>query len=513
MSVVLASIAVAAEPSLAGKYVMRNCNVPGQPPAAMGPWRAVPAPTTVLVDNCSRGEGFDFSLPWGRTMGAFTYALLDLDLPKGEAGHAIAFDRIRVWSEAQLTSSGQPMSVTGDGVTIGGAFGLGGLGSVGSPAQQPSVDADLPPKVLALNLMLYCGGASERPTRGAASEPDCYAAADVPLEVRGIEITLREDVAPAGSAIGGSLLGDKPASEVRSLDYLASDGESGIARVEALIGDAVVATRDLAGRCSFADWSACPTTDRDTLFVDTRGVPNGRYALRLRTTDAAGNRHDEQIQTIDVANGQTPPPAISPAAPVQLTARFAASTRSSLTVPFGRSVTLRGRLTGEAQSGLGGARIEIFERGAKAGAREIALGNALTRRDGTFSYTLASRRPTRTVRLAYGATVARLLRVRVRAASTLTASLRGRTVRFHGRVLSRPLPAAGKRVVLQGKAPGYAWATFATVRTNRLGQFSGSYRLPVRRPGVRLQIRARVPIERGYPYLTYTSRPIVLRVR
>ena len=79
-------------------------------------------------------------------------------------------------------------------------------------------------------------------------------------------------------------------------------------------------------------------------------------------------------------------------------------------------------------------------------------------------------------------------------------TLHGTLVRFSGRVLSRPLPAAGKRVILQGKAPGYEWAPFATMRTDRRGRFAGSYRLSVRRPGVRLQIRVRVPAERGYPY-------------
>jgi hypothetical protein len=101
----------------------------------------------------------------------------------------------------------------------------------------------------------------------------------------------------------------------------------------------------------------------------------------------------------------------------------------------------------------------------------------------------------------------------VRAAAILQTSLRGTLVRFGGRVVSGPLPPRGKRVLLQGKAPGYSWATFATVRTNRHGRFTGNYRLPVRRPGVKLQIRVVVPTERGYPYASYTGRPITLRVR
>jgi len=142
------------------------------------------------------------------------------------------------------------------------------------------------------------------------------------------------------------------------------------------------------------------------------------------------------------------------------------------------------------------------------------VGSAQTRTDGTFSYELGRTRPSRTVRLAYGPTASsRLLTVRVRAASTLKVSLRGTTVHYSGRVVSLPLPAKGKRVTLQGKAPGFAWASFANLRTDWRGRFAGRYHLPVRRPGVKLQIRVKVPTERGYAYLAYTGRPAVVTVR
>jgi hypothetical protein len=463
----------------------------------------------MLVDNCSVGGGVDFTLPWARTMGKFTDAKLNLDAPTDAARHAISFDRIRLWTTTRLTGSGRFLSAAG---LVAGAHPFWfGLPSASSPGNEPAVDFEPPPGTTAVNVVLHCAD-SDRPARAARIEdPDCYADAQVPLELRGMEITLREDVAPTGSAVGGTLLGDKPVSAVRSLDYSASDAESGIARVDAVIDGSVVATRDLAGRCSFSDWSACPTTDRDTLAVDTRSVPDGRYSLVLRTIDAAGNRHDEQIEHIEVHNHESPTAA--PATAVQLTAKFAASSKSSLVVPFGQRVHVRGRLTGAAQLGLAGARIDVFERAAKVGAREIAVGSTQTRRGGTFLYTLASKRPSRAVRLAYGSTAAPTLRVRVRSASTLTAALRGTRVRFRGRVVSRPLPPSGKRVILEGKAPGYAWANFATMRTDRLGRFYGSYRLRVRRPGVKLEVRVRLPREYGYPYLEFTGRPIGLRVR
>jgi hypothetical protein len=513
ISVALACLAVGAEPSFAGTYVMRNCDVPGHAPAPIGPWRPVPAPTTVLVDNCSVGGGFDFTLPWARTMGQLTNASLNIDPPTDEPRRAIGLVRLRIWTKTLLTGTGQPLSARGEvyGTGVVGGFEMESDGS----SAKAAVDLDLPPPPLAVRVILHCAAGNDRPARAASVQPDCYADADVPLEVRGTELTLREDVAPAGSAASGSLLGNEPVSAVRTLDYSVSDAESGVARVEAVLGDTVVAARDLTGRCSFADWSVCPTADRDTLSVDTRSVPNGRHTLTLRVIDAAGNRHDAQIQSVEVRNQESPaavPIGIAAAPPPQLTARFANSPRSSLIVPWGRRLTIRGRLVGPAQNGLPGARIDVFERAAKADAAETAVGTARTRPDGTFSYPLASKRPSRTVRIAYGPTVAPLLRVRVRAASTLTASLRGLTVRFSGRVLSRPLPPAGKRVILEGIAPGYAWARFAMIRTDRLGRFHGRYRLQARRPGVRLQLRALVPNERGYPYLQSTGRPVTLRV-
>jgi hypothetical protein len=118
------------------------------------------------------------------------------------------------------------------------------------------------------------------------------------------------------------------------------------------------------------------------------------------------------------------------------------------------------------------------------------------------------------VRFAYGSTVSSgALNVGVRAGATLAVSLRGTALRYRGRVLSKPLPRAGKRVILEGKAPGYPWAMFATRRTDRRGRFSGRYRLSVRRPGVRLQIRVRVPAQRGYPFLAATGHPVALLVR
>jgi hypothetical protein len=86
-------------------------------------------------------------------------------------------------------------------------------------------------------------------------------------------------------------------------------------------------------------------------------------------------------------------------------------------------------------------------------------------------------------------------------------------VRFSSRVLSGPIAKRGKRVLMEGRSPGSAWTRFKSFRTDRNGRFSGTYRLRVRRPGVVLKIRAVVPSEHGYGYVSSRSRSVSLRVR
>ena len=142
------------------------------------------------------------------------------------------------------------------------------------------------------------------------------------------------------------------------------------------------------------------------------------------------------------------------------------------------------------------------------------MGQARTRSDGTFSYTLAARRQSRSVRLAYASIASsRRLNVHVRAAATLKVLLRGLILSFSGRVLSAPLPANGKLVNIQGRSRGFSWSQVATLRADSRGRFSGRYRLRDYRRGVKLQFRVLVPAAFDYPYLDSRGQPIAVRVR
>ncbi len=514
--ITLASVAVSAQPSFAGTYPMRSCAVPGQPVAPLAPWGATTTANVSILDGCATGSGIRFVLPGARSMIDPSRASLDLALPSDQSQSSTTIEGVRAWVITRFAGlypvvRGVVGLVQGPAVATAAEFGDGLNDS------DPVTQASLPNPSSGVQIALVCKG-SDRPTRVDVVST-CDFDHDTPLEVRGLEVTLREDVAPKASAFGGTLLTDGSVSGTRTLDYLASDVGSGVARTQAVLdGGTVAAVRDLTDRCHFTGFVACPPTDRDSLAIDTREVADGPHSLALRVTDAAGNRHDELIKTIDVRNSKAPsgggPFGLTPEAPRKLTASFAGTARASLIVPFGRRVVVRGRLTGLTQPGVASGPIEVFERVATAGARETKVGGVGPRDDGRFAYTLAARRPSRSVRFVYRSARARLLRVRVRAASTLKVSLRGTLVRFSGRVLSRPIPAAGKRVIIEGSSTGHRWAPLPdiSVRTDRRGRFSGRYRLRAYRPGVRLRFRVKVPTARSYPYLNYTGRSVTVRV-
>jgi hypothetical protein len=331
-----------------------------------------------------------------------------------------------------------------------------------------------------------------------------------PLEVRGVELTLAESSPPYATSLG--LAPPDPAG-VRGLRFTAADLESGLLKAEALVDDVVVAVRELSSYCRYADFNACPASDSGELAFDPRALPPGAHRVGLRLTDAAGN--EVVVPVAEVL--QVPGAATAGASTVRhprLVARFVGATRRKIVIPYGGRFAVRGRLTASGR-GVGASRIAVYELVKGASGAETAVGEALTRSDGTFTYRSARRGPSRTLRFAYAegaASASASLALAVRASSTLRVTLRGGVVRFRGRLRALPSSRRGKRVVLQGRAPGFGWAAFATVRTDTRGNFSGSYRLSVRRPGVRLEIRVFVPSARGYPYLAFRGRPVPVRV-
>lgn len=470
----------------AGTYTMRSCNVPGSKKAPVGPWKWEYAYHSVGFDDCSGGGGFGITFPNYLAMTRVSTAALRLERPTAGPRSAIALRQVRLWLSARLAGTGSFLYVVTTtsspaGLTQTDVASPPGGNTLGNPLVSPVLPAD----TTAYRVVLACSG---------SSGSDCYPTSRRPLEIHGAEVVLEEGIAPMGSVAGGTLLADGSQSGARSVTYVAQDNESGVARVEALLGDSVVGVRDFGPECGYVEFAACPPRSSDDLVVDTRGVPDGVYPLRLRVTDAAGNRAIAQsAASIRIANRSAP----------KLAAQFVTTHRETLTASYGTRVAVRGRLTDAAGLPIRNAHISVQER--QVSARSAGpTRQTRTDSDGRWRYKLRRHVSSRDLYFRYGA-ASKTLRLRVKAAAALRVSLRGTLVRYGGRIVSGPLPRRGLPVFVQGRAKGGGWQTFATRHTNRRGRFSGRYRLRVRRPGVTLQFRVGVRPTRGYPYVPGSS--------
>lgn len=499
-------------PARAGTYEMWNCSVPGRASALLHPWQPTDwlAPDVSMVDACATDGGWSVNFGGARQVGGGYGAGIFLAKPTGPRS-PIAFVKVTIWYAARLAGSGQPMYFTSGELRPDGFRQVVLAAPPG--AENAVAERELAADTTQIQLALRCG-------YGTITPEACVGAHGVPLLINGVRTTLSEDVPPIVLRLGGALLQGGPQSGVRTLTYAASDAQSGLSKVDVLLDGIVVASEDLTPRCPYSDFTACPPSQDGSVPVDTRGVANGRHRLTLRAWDAAGNSGQLHGDTaVAVANEPVPvPPAPVDLSAYELSARFASTSRPRVSVPYGRRVWIRGRLTRSSQPVAAGSVVEVLEKRDHRGAREVPRARVKTRADGSFSARLVTTRPSRTVRLAYrptggGRVVSPALSLRVRARSRVRASLRGSVLRFGGRVLSAPIPRRGKRIVMEGRSPGSAWTPFKTIRTDRRGRFSGTYRLRVRRPGVRLKVRSVVPSERGYGYLASRSRAVTLRVR
>ncbi len=184
----------------------------------------------------------------------------------------------------------------------------------------------------------------------------------------------------------------------------------------------------------------------------------------------------------------------------------------------GRRHALVGRLTDADGAGITGARVGAAWK--VAGGRWVARAGVTTGSDGRFTYLLPPG-PSRTVRFAYFAfsdsrapELSNAVHVDVRAPLALDADRRrvsgARVVRLDGRVGGGVIPRGGALVTLQGFQRGWGWRTFRTVRTDRRGRWSTSYRF--RLPSGRFGFRAVMPRQAGVPFAEATSRAVFVVV-
>jgi hypothetical protein len=234
-----------------------------------------------------------------------------------------------------------------------------------------------------------------------------------------------------------------------------------------------------------------------------------------------GDESDLGLRTCEQPKPPTPPPPpVSPCetAPANADLRLRAGFVSGgqvKTARYGRRPDIRGTLTTANGAPVAGAAICVGQQDSADAALQ-QIGSVTTDAEGDFAYEPAkgaSRRLCFVHRNGGGAgadCVDLLVRAPVRMRSSRKALRNGQSTVFRGRVGGAD-DARGLLVELQ-YPQRRRWQTFATVQVRRSGRFRYRYRF-TRTIGDRIyRLRAKVPAQRSYPYVSGRSRTVRVRV-
>ncbi|MEA2311447.1 MAG: hypothetical protein QOE28_1415 [Solirubrobacteraceae bacterium] len=264
------------------------------------------------------------------------------------------------------------------------------------------------------------------------------------LELRGMTVELEESGEPDAAA-SGPLIAPGEHSGTEPLELTATDGDSGVRRVDVTLGGAPAGS--LVATCRDDRLPPCSPTLHGTLDVDTTRVPDGPRRLRLVVTDAAGNVRTRDPGVVTVHNqpapAATPVPEPPPAASGS-TAPAPAVPPASIASPARPAPFPRNPLAGRGHAGNGThasehARVTAWLEPASAGGARSGAGVRRTR----------------------AVTVRPGVRVRIR----------GRVTDERGR------PIGGAALPCIAREPGLGWRAITGVRTRPNGRFTAFTRI------------------------------------
>ncbi len=428
-------------------------------------------------------------------------------------------------------------------------------GDLGNPAA-PENRITAPSKALNsryLSLSAYCG--SSYGTEALCPNAGGKITYDAIVELFAADLVLSQSTPPTVSAVSGGLAEDPSVQGTSDVAFHAADSGSGVyealIRVDGKLVSHTVLNED-GGRCrnvggttdglpAFLYTQPCPAAESADVPFDTTGLSNGVHHLLVTVTDAAGNAATVLDRELTVANPLPPggPPPATPEAcagataatgpaHITLTARWGshagARLRGSrlrgphLRGHYGAAHPIEGRLTGPTGAPLADVPLEVCELPDLTGARARLLATPRTAADGTWSLALPRNLPSCTLRVDYRAApldplpeATRTLTLTVPAALALriaprTAPSDG-AIRLRGRLLGGPLPAGGKQLVLEARAPGGRWLEFHVIRTGAGGRFGYLYRF--RLPGpAHYQFRVLCEPEADFPFAAGASNVV-----
>jgi hypothetical protein len=294
-------------------------------------------------------------------------------------------------------------------------------------------------------------------------------------------------------------------------------------------------------RADAKDWTELATKlDSDgakaTLLARTPDLSPGSFAFRAEAADAAGNVAATTLRGdgTEMAIRKAPPPQQQP--PARAAERSRGKTRlfarlrgghghgDALTVPFGASALLKGRLVHAHGAGVAGRQLRIVARPSRGALAPVAVESVETGARGGFKLRLQSG-PSRRIAVSFpgdaglAEATRRSLTLRVRTGISLRVApltLRtGQTARLSGRVSRRgaPLPRRGKLVAIQYfETATKRWRPVLVTRTDHDGRFRARYRFRYVEGAASIRLRATALAEERWPYAPGSSRALTVNV-
>ncbi len=371
------------------------------------------------------------------------------------------------------------------------------------------------------------------------------------ISVYAADVELANSSTPTASGFAGALLAPG-ASSTEDLTFSAQDpGGPGVYRVVTKIDNTTVyqGTPDInGGRCTsigtdpnggseFLYAQPCKQNVAVDVPVDTTRFLNGQHQLKITVQDAAGNTSvvydgtisinnpNAQANSTELTGGSSPSrgPANGTNASewATLTVRWASTSKAHLTCSYGHPQVIVGRLTGPGGEPIEGALLNLTATPAYGGAEPVLMSSPRTGLNGRFQVRLPSDVSSRTLHLAYRSHLAdkqpvatRTLTLSVRAGITLSivphVANMGVKIFFSGVLHGRPIPPAGKLLVLEASSPGTRWVQFDVIRTDARGHFRASYRF--RLPGPHnYRFRILSKFESNFPFIAGTSNIVYVQ--
>jgi hypothetical protein len=345
----------------------------------------------------------------------------------------------------------------------------------------------------------------------------CNGSTQAGTGVRDVTMTMSDDVAPTVSQ-SGELMSGEIQRGTGWLQVAPADVGAGLTSAWVVVNDQEVARRNYG--CSGVPMQPCALNGPPARFdLDTQSAPfhDGENAVQACTADygTPANVACTARQVIKVDNsceGSSVPGG------ADLTARFSRNDDGAITVRSHKSATVAGRLSDQSGDPVAGATLCVKEMTLAPGEALEGVGTVKTKSNGRYRYTVAPG-PSRDVQVGYRyrrRQLQRDLRYYAKAVPSLKLSRskvrNGHRIRLAGSV---PGPRNDERiVVLQARYPGknQKWKTFQKARTDQFGRYSALYRFLATFATTEYRMRAVVPAQNGYPFLTGHSRPRPIKV-